>query len=172
VSESFEPCKQACGRPSLPGRLRCHVCMEKRRARARKDYRDRSLRGQCVYCQASASVGMFCFTHWLKNVGVPHGLGNKKGIAILQELWVNQDGRCAITGEKLIPGSTASIDHRIPKSKGGTSEKENLQWVLLFVNRIKWDMTNEEFVATCRKVVAATDRTTPIKNLALTKRSN
>lgn len=97
-------------------------------------------------------------THWFKNVGVPHGIGNKKGIELLRSLWLEQGGLCAVTGERLVPGSTASIDHIIPKSKGGTSERGNLRWVLLRINQAKWDMTHDEFVAVCRQVVREQDR--------------
>ena len=158
TSDSSASCSKGCGRAPRRGRGRCAVCREKRSAASRRDYQYRALRGQCVYCKDSASVGLFCFTHWLKNLGVAHGLGNKKGIAILRALWDEQGGRCAVTGEVLIPGSTASIDHAIPKSRGGSSDKSNLRWVLLNINRIKWDMTHDEFVATCRKVIRAQDR--------------
>jgi 5-methylcytosine-specific restriction endonuclease McrA len=110
-----------------------------------------------------AEVGIFCLDHWFKNVWVPHGLGSKKGIVLLKEIWDEQKGRCAVTGEVLIPGSTASLDHIIPKSRGGSSSKENLRWVLLRINQIKWDMTHDEFVATCRMVVREQDRREAVK---------
>jgi 5-methylcytosine-specific restriction endonuclease McrA len=120
----------------------------------------------------SASVGIFCFDHWLKNVGVSHGLGNKKGIALLKSLWEEQKGICAVTGEKLAPGSTASLDHIIPKSRGGASEKGNLRWVTLRVNQIKWDMTHEEFVEMCRTIVREQDRRLVQERADHTMRSN
>lgn len=150
-------CIKGCGRPALSGRSRCAVCLERHRADHRRYYNQRVLRGQCPSCAKNAEVGIFCFTHWLKNVGVPHGLGNRKGIAVLQQLWVEQKGCCAVTGEVLVPGATASLDHVVPKSRGGDSSKKNLRWVLLRINQIKWDMTHEEFVETCRKVVRAAD---------------
>jgi len=156
--DSTTLCVKGCGKPTATSGRRCFVCLEKQRRDNRRYYAKRVARGQCPSCRKSAEVGIFCFKHWLKNVGVPHGLGNGKGIALLQRLWEEQKGQCAITGETLIPGATASIDHIIPKSRGGASVNGNLQWVLLQVNRIKWDMTNEEFVETCRKVVRAADR--------------
>lgn len=117
---------------------------------------------------------MFCLTHWFKNIGVSHGLGNKRGIALLRQLWNEQKGRCAVTGELLVPGITASIDHAIPKSKGGLSNKENLRWVLLNINRAKWDMTHDEFVEVCRLVVRTHDHSNVTKptNFELVVRSN
>lgn len=157
-------CGRGCGRACVPGKSRCAVCLEKQRVSNRRLYNARAQCGQCVFCMKGAVVGMFCFDHWFKNVGVPHGLGNKKGQAILHALWEEQKGRCAVTGEFLTPGATASLDHIIPKSRGGSSEKSNLRWVLLSVNRSKWDMTHEEFVAVCRAVVREQDRQAKASN--------
>lgn len=164
-------CIRQCGRSALPDRRRCAVCLEKQRAENRRFYKDRVQKGQCPHCTSAASVGIFCLTHWFKNVGVPHGLGSKKGIELLQALWEEQKGCCAVTGEKLVPGVTASIDHIIPKSRGGTSERHNLRWVLLSINRCKWDMTHDEFLETCRKVVRAQTKHDEFKASA-TLRSN
>ena len=38
-----------------------------------------------------------------------------------------------------------SIDHIIPKSRGGNNEKENLQFLTTFENLTKRDMTMEEW---------------------------
>ncbi len=38
-----------------------------------------------------------------------------------------------------------SIDHIIPKSRGGSNDKENLQFLTLFENLAKRDMTQEEW---------------------------
>lgn len=173
-SADVTKCAMGCGRERAPGCKRCEACLKKKRGWDRGLYQARAQRGQCTCCMASAEVGLFCFDHWLKNVGNAHGLGNKKGIALLKQLWEEQGGRCAVTGEPLIPGATASIDHAIPKSRGGDSRKENLRWVLLQVNHIKWDMTHEEFLATCRLVVRAHERRDAAKELEqqLLARSN
>ncbi len=150
-------CTRGCGQPS-GGKTRCSSCLERHNRHNRQTYRERVLRGQCTNCMSGAEVGIFCFTHWLKNVGVPHKLGNKQGTALLRRLWESQKGYCAITGEVMVPGSTASLDHIIPKSRGGQSDEGNLQWVLLRVNRLKWDMTYTELIQTCRQVLQAHDQ--------------
>lgn len=170
-------CIRNCGRPPIPGRRRCAPCLDKQREENKRNYKSRVERGQCVFCQGSATVGIFCFIHWLKNVGVPHGLGSKRGIATLRKLWEKQQGKCALTGENLVPGNNASIDHIIPKSRGGESVEGNLQWVLLSVNRIKWDMTREELLNVCRKIIKAQDAkevsdSVEVANKELSKRSN
>jgi len=70
--------------------------------------------------------------------------------------FVEQDGKCALTGELLVFESesnasdgTASLD-RIDSSKGYT--KENIQWVHKNVNYIKRDLPNDEFIEWCKKV--------------------
>lgn len=146
------PCVSGCQRQNGRRVGWCTACTERRNATSRNLYLERVSRGQCPYCTQAAKVGIFCFDHWFKNVGSPHGLGSKKGAALLKELWEEQQGRCAVTGKTLQPGSTASIDHIIPKSRGGTSDKSNLRWVLLRINQCKWDMTHEEFIEMCQEV--------------------
>lgn len=74
------------------------------------------------------------------------------------DLVKNQDYRCALTGRPLTPEVTA-LDHRIPVSRGGSIDAlENMQAIIEEVNRAKHTMTNEEFIAMCREVVAWADR--------------
>jgi hypothetical protein len=50
----------------------------------------------------------------------------------------------------LILGENATLDHKIPRSKGGTADILNLQWVYydqeFNVNTIKRDMSEENFL--------------------------
>jgi 5-methylcytosine-specific restriction endonuclease McrA len=81
-------------------------------------------------------------------------LGNRKRGGELVALWTAQAGRCALTGASLTPGGMASVDHKVPRSRGGAQSIENVQWVLTVANLAKHTMTPEEFVALCRQVVA------------------
>lgn len=147
------PCVSGCQRTGNSRLSWCLACRSRRNLQSKKTYHERVARGQCPYCTDAASIGIFCQTHWFKNVGVSHGLGSKRGVELLKNLWEEQHGRCAVTGVKLTPGFNASIDHITPKSRGGSSDKSNLRWVLLRINQCKWDMTHEEFVEVCRLVV-------------------
>jgi hypothetical protein len=69
----------------------------------------------------------------------------------------NVDSTCALTGWPLEYGKTASIDHIIPKSRGGDSTLRNLRWVDKRVNFAKRDLSDEEFIVLCRAVVAYAD---------------
>jgi 5-methylcytosine-specific restriction endonuclease McrA len=78
-----------------------------------------------------------------------NGVGHKQ----LLELLERQGYRCALTGEELTP-STASLDHCVPVSRGGTHGIDNVQIVTQKVNAAKNTMTNEEFIAVCRAVAS------------------
>ena len=64
-----------------------------------------------------------------------------------------QEYRCALTGEELNPDH-ASLDHIVPVSQGGGHDKHNLQILTSQVNAMKGVMSNEEFIAVCRRVTA------------------
>jgi 5-methylcytosine-specific restriction endonuclease McrA len=154
------------GRPRMP----CKECRRTTRkpltSEQREQYRTyikswkgaRLANGWCIRCKQKAVTNILCLYHWFQGIGNPYGLQTKNGgTALLQSIWDEQCGLCAVTGEPLIPGVNASLDHIVPRSKGGLSVRGNLRWVLLEVNTAKHDMSDEEFVALCRKVVAAHD---------------
>ena len=51
---------------------------------------------------------------------------NSFSSATKQTVWNKTDGHCYYCGDQLKPWETFSIDHVIPKSKGGTDELDNL----------------------------------------------
>ena len=65
----------------------------------------------------------------------------------LARIWKQQRGLCALTGQRL--DRTAELDHKMPKCRGGTNARSNLQWVTHAANFAKRDMTVEEFHALC-----------------------
>lgn len=84
---------------------------------------------------------------------------------MLKRLWLDQKGRCALTGDVLQPGVNASLDHIVPRSKDGQSIAKNLQWVLLSVNVAKQELDVVEFVELCRKITShASERLNIIAN--------
>jgi 5-methylcytosine-specific restriction endonuclease McrA len=64
-----------------------------------------------------------------------------------------QGFRCSYSGLPLKIGVNAQVDHKVPRSRGGTNNVENLHWVDGQVNRMKTDFTHEEFLAMCTTVV-------------------
>lgn len=45
-------------------------------------------------------------------------------------IWRRQDGKCAITGIKIVKRSDAQLDHINPLSMGGQHRESNLHWIL------------------------------------------
>ena len=84
-------------------------------------------------------------------------------IEFMQELLEKQNFKCALTGEDIIMDhlntakrgrntwNTASLD-RIDSSKGYT--RDNVQWVHKQVNLIKQDLTEEELLYWCERIVS------------------
>jgi len=75
----------------------------------------------------------------------------------LLQLIEMQDYRCALTGRELTP-ETAHVDHVVPLSRGGSHGIENLQVLHADVNTAKSTLTQDEFLAMCRDVVAWQDK--------------
>ncbi len=65
----------------------------------------------------------------------------------------SQEYRCELSGVRLEP-SSASLDHKTPVSSGGSDEIDNLQWVSTEVNRAKGSMSQDAFIAMCKRVAA------------------
>jgi hypothetical protein len=65
-----------------------------------------------------------------------------------------QGGRCAYTGRELLlspdrSGGTGSVD-RIDSTKGYCPG--NVQWTLAWVNKMKWELPEEEFLDLCEEI--------------------
>ncbi len=118
--------------------------------------------GLCITCKEQAATSLFCLHHWFQGIGRPHGLTVKNGgLELIKLIWEEQRGLCALTGEVLVPGVNASLDHITPVSQGGTNAKDNLRWVLLEVNEAKAGLLDTDFIAMCRKVVKALEQRVP-----------
>jgi 5-methylcytosine-specific restriction endonuclease McrA len=62
-----------------------------------------------------------------------------------------QQWQCALCGATLEP-ERSEIDHRLPRSKGGSEAADNLQWLCTTCNRAKGVMSNGEFIQLCLAV--------------------
>jgi hypothetical protein len=93
---------------------------------------------------------------------VPKRLTNRTGTVTLHGILhvINQQRRrCALTGRPLIP-EDATLDHKLPVSRGGEHSLGNIQILHRDVNRAKSTLTNTEFITLCREVVAWADHST------------
>lgn len=149
---------QACGKPAVPGRVRCEV-----HAKACNDWHAvkknaRKAAGMCVTCgKPDGKYAFRCEKCWFRAAARQTLGGTSMGEAI-KAIFLAQNGRCVYTGMVLIPGDNASLDHKIPKALGGSDDIGNLQWVTKDVNTAKWDRTEDQFLELCRKIVSYTSR--------------
>jgi len=71
----------------------------------------------------------------------------------LASLWKKQRGLCALTGTKL--SRNAELDHVIPKSRPeSTHTIENIRWTNRIPNRMRNNMSDQEFTTWCAAVIS------------------
>ena len=151
----------SCGGVPSDGRVTCDTCLQRHRKNAARRLKDRAAKKQCYRCGDSYITPDYsvaenngstqCPCCFFRNISMLH-LGTRESGTALQTIFDSQHGRCALSGELLILGGNASLDHIMPKSRGGTNDLDNLQWLTKTVNNSKRALTNEEFIVLCRKV--------------------
>lgn len=67
--------------------------------------------------------------------------GSKPPKSVVDRLFLRQNGRCALSGRKMLPGDEKHVDHIVPLKDGGANAESNLQLVLAKTHREK---TSEE----------------------------
>ena len=77
--------------------------------------------------------------------------------ANLNRLRLRQGNRCYYTGAELTLANV-SIDHKQPLSKGGKHTVGNIALCLSEVNKMKRQMTEQEFIAICQLVAAQAEK--------------
>ncbi len=105
--------------------------------------------------------------NYSKNVKITNPLSLKKRrfmvkgtvIQFTLEQLINKIGdnpKCYLTGEliDLLKPETYSLDHIIPLSRGGKSSLENCGLMKLDINQAKYNLTPDEFIDLCFRVVA------------------
>ncbi len=141
-----------CAGPRDGRQKACSACLSLMRVLADKRRTAALAAGNCQQChKPRQEAASFCNTCILKTAA-RRWLGHSRLWRDLGALFEAQGGRCAYTGEALVLGDNASIDHRIPRSRGGPNTLANVQWVTWTVNRVKTDLTHDEFLSLCSKV--------------------
>lgn len=113
------------------------------------------IKGLCIFCKnKSLEHSKMCEKHYLISMAVST-LKNRRLADELLTLFNLQNGKCYLTGRKLIFGLNAGIDHIIPRSKNSNliSDIRNVRWIDKKVNEIKRDLTDKEFVKLCKDVL-------------------
>ncbi len=136
-----------CRQPvEIHGKRRCDVCNKKKAEQAKKYRAKKRASGVCTECKSGVPVNgnTRCTTCVLKRASVKLWRDSSRW-EDLANLFNKQNGLCPYSGVSLVVGKDAEVDHIIPKSKGGSSEINNLQWVLKGINRMKHGMAHKEF---------------------------
>ena len=79
--------------------------------------------------------------------------GDAVSMPRLLSLIKEQQFRCSLTGVELEP-ETANADHIHSLMDGGENTIQNIQIVHQVVNRMKGTMSQDEFIAWCKRVAA------------------
>lgn len=79
------------------------------------------------------------------------------GPKTLMRLLEKQQYRCAISGLPLTP-DTMALDHKVPRSAGGTETLDNYQFVRADVNAMKGSMGMRQFIGICKQIASRYDK--------------
>lgn len=120
----------------------CENCLLKFREIRKKRSEDKV----CLKCgDERINDSKFCEICYLKEVSYRH-FSTSSNYDKLKHLFNEQNGRCVYSGVQLTLGLNAELDHKIPSSKGGSSDLDNLQWTHKIVNRMKLNFLEDEFL--------------------------
>ncbi len=137
----------------------CVDCRNAQKITAQKRHEQRKIENKCTGCGHKISgqrAGQKCLRCWFSHVAVV-SLGTRDKGEGIARLFFEQRGQCAYTNEKLIPAKNACLDHKIPRTKGGSNDLDNIHWVTKDINRVKGNKTHDEFLALCRNITAKYD---------------
>lgn len=131
-----------CKSQTHDGQKRCPTCIlyfKERRAKFKEH-------GECLRCgKQRTKDSSTCQECYLKITSKTH-LGTAKHWRVIEGIFKDQNGECPYTGKNLTLGVNTELDHIVPRSSGGSNEKENLQWVWSPVNKMKWTFSESEFM--------------------------
>jgi CRISPR/Cas system Type II protein with McrA/HNH and RuvC-like nuclease domain len=96
-----------------------------------------------------------CRDCYCKNASAKNTGTRSNWEALLQKFY-EQNQLCALTGEKLEMGFNTHVDHIMPVARFPElrDDVDNLQWTTAHVNFAKRNMTTQEFLELCKKVIA------------------
>lgn len=146
-------CSQCGQLPLIDGRQYCLECKTKQIRTITNTREDRISHGLCAVCGCNTAMPdptgrkWYCTTCYLKNVANIQ-LGSAQHWTTLREKLEQQGGRCPYTGERLVLGVNASVDHVLPVSRfpERRTDPRNVEWVTRRINSMKGNMTEQEFL--------------------------
>jgi len=124
-----------CGKNMQSNGIKCKICYVGYQKTTQQRRNARISQGLCALCDGKRINNRLCLKHFLKFTSRNH-LETSKRYKELYDLFLKQNGVCPYTKVKLTLGENASVDHIIPKSRGGKiNDVSNLQWVYSNVNK-------------------------------------
>jgi len=142
-----------CATPTT--RRLCDTCQGKKVISEKRRRATLRANGKCVWCTGSRDTDHETLCSECCFIGAARAwLGGAKDVGLLKQLLEDQHHVCPYTGYELVVGQNASVDHKVPRSRGGSLDLSNLQWVDAHINRVKTDMTHEEFLDLCHLIAA------------------
>lgn len=140
-------CSQ-CMQPNDSEYFKCSTCRNLQKEKKKSQKKEKLSKGLCSYgngnCDNPLICKSYCKKHFLVVISTSHFKDSSR-YQELSDLFDKQNGICPYTKIQLELGLNASLDHRIPISRGGTNNIENLQWVHRDINYMKLDMLENEF---------------------------
>lgn len=146
-------CSECMGPTPSPQNSKCIECIEKNRKTQRRRRQTRVESGNCYMCGGKNDLehNRLCSVCIYKAAAYAW-LGSSFRWEELKTLLESQSFKCAYTSQPISIGEDATIDHILPRSRGGENIIENLQWVSWKANWSKGNMTHEEFIEMCYAV--------------------
>lgn len=116
----------------------------------KKNFRKTNLKGICAKCKKERlATSKFCLYHFIYSIvnkwKIPKDKIEQTIEGLINKL-EDSEYCCHYSGLKIVPGFSASVDHRIAQSKGGTHELSNLVWCHSQINRMKGSLSEKEFI--------------------------
>lgn len=141
-------CGAECEDKKLKTCLKCRDYAIKARLRNldRSRKRKREL-NQCRCCSSQA-MEKRCKSCWTKDILRKHNIDPNLWELFWKKL-EDQNFACFYTGIKITPEINASLDHIMPKAKGGTNDFNNLVWCDRKINSFKNDNDYESLINIC-----------------------
>jgi 5-methylcytosine-specific restriction endonuclease McrA len=143
----------ACGKKNDRKTDKCSKCGKKQTKYIQGVRKHRLKNRVCYQCgREPATCGKYGIECWFR-ICAQNNMGDQSLGPALLESFEKQERKCVYTGIELIPGDNATLDHIVPRSRGGLNAIDNIQWVTRTVNQMKTDMTHDEFVEMCSMIV-------------------
>lgn len=145
IAEGF--CIKGCGKKAKEGIQICEECAAKSVVAKKTRYEKYRSLGLCVSCGRNEVCGcVLCVICYLKRTARVT-LGDQSRWEFIRDLFDRQKGICPYTGRQLRLGYDTSLDHILPRSRDGSNDDDNLQWVYDPINKMKHNRTHDEFIS-------------------------